>query len=155
MTVDHFTRANEGTYTVQIHDGKAKTQSSLVLVGDGEAFISHFSLSQSEKRKNISAETEYDMKTVALKMFFIDLLKKNYILNQPFILSVRQSSVFSVSYLLSHFHRSCFLCFSVQSCSEGGRVSEERAHQEARCRHTHTHIWKHSEFNAVAEINSL
>lgn len=39
MTVDHFTRANEGTYTVQIHDGKAKTQSSLVLVGDGEAFI--------------------------------------------------------------------------------------------------------------------
>lgn len=90
MTVDHFTRANEGTYTVQIHDGKAKTQSSLVLVGDGEAFISHFSLSQSEKRKNISAETEYDMKTVALKMFFIDLLKKNYILNQPFILSVCQ-----------------------------------------------------------------
>ncbi|KAL6111144.1 myom2 [Pungitius sinensis] len=34
MTLDHFTRANEGTYTVQIHDGKAKTQSSLVLVGD-------------------------------------------------------------------------------------------------------------------------
>ncbi|XP_070409689.1 myomesin-2 isoform X3 [Nothobranchius furzeri] len=34
MTVDHFTRANEGTYTVQIHDGKAKTQGSLVLVGD-------------------------------------------------------------------------------------------------------------------------
>lgn len=37
MTVDNFTRASEGTYTVQIHDGKAKTQSSLVLVGDGEA----------------------------------------------------------------------------------------------------------------------
>lgn len=36
MTVDNFTRASEGTYTVQIHDGKAKTQSSLVLVGDGE-----------------------------------------------------------------------------------------------------------------------
>uniref|UniRef100_A0A667ZN57 Myomesin 2a n=1 Tax=Myripristis murdjan TaxID=586833 RepID=A0A667ZN57_9TELE len=34
MTVDHFTRDNEGTYTVQIHDGKAKNQSSLVLVGD-------------------------------------------------------------------------------------------------------------------------
>ncbi|CAL8333050.1 unnamed protein product [Lota lota] len=34
MTVEHFTRANEGTYTVQIHDGKAKNQSSLVLVGD-------------------------------------------------------------------------------------------------------------------------
>ncbi|XP_056136013.1 myomesin-2 [Lampris incognitus] len=34
MTVDHFTKANEGTYTVQIHDGRAKNQSSLVLVGD-------------------------------------------------------------------------------------------------------------------------
>ncbi|KAG5279038.1 hypothetical protein AALO_G00105430 [Alosa alosa] len=34
MTVEHFTRANEGTYTVQITDGKAKNQSSLVLVGD-------------------------------------------------------------------------------------------------------------------------
>ncbi|XP_062868657.1 myomesin-2 isoform X1 [Trichomycterus rosablanca] len=34
MVIEHFTRANEGTYTVQIHDGKAKTQSSLVLVGD-------------------------------------------------------------------------------------------------------------------------
>uniref|UniRef100_A0A3P8X4I4 Myomesin 2a n=1 Tax=Cynoglossus semilaevis TaxID=244447 RepID=A0A3P8X4I4_CYNSE len=34
MTVEQFTRANEGTYTVQINDGKAKTQSSLVLVGD-------------------------------------------------------------------------------------------------------------------------
>ncbi|XP_067115114.1 myomesin-2 [Osmerus mordax] len=34
MTVDHFTKANEGTYTVQIHDGKAKNQTSLVLVGD-------------------------------------------------------------------------------------------------------------------------
>lgn len=36
MTVDQFTRASEGTYTVQVHDGRAKTQSSLVLVGDGE-----------------------------------------------------------------------------------------------------------------------
>ncbi|XP_034756583.1 myomesin-2-like isoform X6 [Etheostoma cragini] len=34
MTLDQFTRANEGTYTVQITDGKAKVQSSLVLVGD-------------------------------------------------------------------------------------------------------------------------
>uniref|UniRef100_A0A8C7Q874 Myomesin 2a n=1 Tax=Oncorhynchus mykiss TaxID=8022 RepID=A0A8C7Q874_ONCMY len=36
MTVDHFSKASEATYTVQIHDGRAKTQSSLVLVGDGE-----------------------------------------------------------------------------------------------------------------------
>uniref|UniRef100_A0A4W6ETJ6 Myomesin 2a n=1 Tax=Lates calcarifer TaxID=8187 RepID=A0A4W6ETJ6_LATCA len=34
MTVDNFTRSDEGTYTCQINDGKAKTQSSLVLVGD-------------------------------------------------------------------------------------------------------------------------
>ncbi|XP_069023176.1 M-protein, striated muscle isoform X3 [Embiotoca jacksoni] len=34
MTMDTFTRANEGTYTVQITDGRAKTQTSLVLVGD-------------------------------------------------------------------------------------------------------------------------
>ncbi|XP_072320005.1 M-protein, striated muscle isoform X2 [Eucyclogobius newberryi] len=34
MIVENFTRANEGTYTVQIHDGRAKAQTSLVLVGD-------------------------------------------------------------------------------------------------------------------------
>ncbi|XP_061535164.1 M-protein, striated muscle-like [Phycodurus eques] len=34
MIVDNFTRDSEGTYTMQIHDGKAKAQSSLVLVGD-------------------------------------------------------------------------------------------------------------------------
>ncbi|TRY88116.1 hypothetical protein DNTS_031497 [Danionella cerebrum] len=34
MMIEHFTKANEGTYTLQIHDGKAKSQSSLVLVGD-------------------------------------------------------------------------------------------------------------------------
>ncbi|KAG7492958.1 hypothetical protein MATL_G00020940 [Megalops atlanticus] len=34
MVVERFTKENEGTYTVQIYDGKAKNQSSLVLVGD-------------------------------------------------------------------------------------------------------------------------
>uniref|UniRef100_A0A2K6A4I0 Myomesin 2 n=1 Tax=Mandrillus leucophaeus TaxID=9568 RepID=A0A2K6A4I0_MANLE len=34
MVMDRFTIDNEGTYTVQIHDGKAKSQSSLVLIGD-------------------------------------------------------------------------------------------------------------------------
>ncbi|XP_003984609.5 myomesin-2 isoform X1 [Felis catus] len=34
MVMDRFTIENEGTYTVQIHDGKAKSQSSLVLIGD-------------------------------------------------------------------------------------------------------------------------
>uniref|UniRef100_A0A3P8ZWF2 Myomesin 2a n=1 Tax=Esox lucius TaxID=8010 RepID=A0A3P8ZWF2_ESOLU len=36
MVMDHFTKLNEGTYTVQVHDGRAKNQSSLVLVGNGE-----------------------------------------------------------------------------------------------------------------------
>ncbi|KAI4550627.1 hypothetical protein MJT46_020171, partial [Ovis ammon polii x Ovis aries] len=35
MVMDRFTVDNEGTYTVQIQDGKAKSQSSLVLIGDG------------------------------------------------------------------------------------------------------------------------
>ncbi|XP_037382641.1 myomesin-2 [Talpa occidentalis] len=34
MTMDRFTIDNEGTYTVQVQDGKAKSQSSLVLIGD-------------------------------------------------------------------------------------------------------------------------
>uniref|UniRef100_A0A8C6XGE0 Myomesin 2 n=1 Tax=Naja naja TaxID=35670 RepID=A0A8C6XGE0_NAJNA len=34
MVMDHFTLENEGTYTVQLQDGKAKGQSSLVLIGD-------------------------------------------------------------------------------------------------------------------------
>uniref|UniRef100_A0A8C4U579 Myomesin 2 n=1 Tax=Falco tinnunculus TaxID=100819 RepID=A0A8C4U579_FALTI len=34
MVMDRFTIDNEGTYTVQIQDGKAKNQSSLVLIGD-------------------------------------------------------------------------------------------------------------------------
>ncbi|MFT7805678.1 myomesin-2 [Arapaima gigas] len=37
MVLDHFTLENEGTYAVQIQDGRAKNQSSLVLIGDGEA----------------------------------------------------------------------------------------------------------------------
>lgn len=36
MTIEHFTKANEGTYTIQMQDGKAKSQSTLVLVGDGK-----------------------------------------------------------------------------------------------------------------------
>uniref|UniRef100_A0A8C4SND6 Myomesin 2a n=1 Tax=Erpetoichthys calabaricus TaxID=27687 RepID=A0A8C4SND6_ERPCA len=36
MVMDKFTAHSEGTYTVQIQDGKAKNQSSLVLIGDGK-----------------------------------------------------------------------------------------------------------------------
>uniref|UniRef100_A0A8I4A0L9 Myomesin 2 n=1 Tax=Callithrix jacchus TaxID=9483 RepID=A0A8I4A0L9_CALJA len=41
MVMDRFTIENEGTYTVQIHDGKAKNQSSLVLIGDGPHFAEY------------------------------------------------------------------------------------------------------------------
>ncbi|XP_062852028.1 myomesin-2 [Trichomycterus rosablanca] len=34
MVLDHFTEENEGTYTVQIQDGRGKAQSTLVLIGD-------------------------------------------------------------------------------------------------------------------------
>ncbi|XP_072107230.1 myomesin-2 isoform X2 [Mobula birostris] len=34
MVMEQFTSKNEGTYTIQIEDGKAKNQSSLVLIGD-------------------------------------------------------------------------------------------------------------------------
>uniref|UniRef100_A0A8C1YHG1 Myomesin 2 n=1 Tax=Cyprinus carpio TaxID=7962 RepID=A0A8C1YHG1_CYPCA len=34
MVMDHFTDDSEGTFTVQIQDGRAKAQSSLVLIGD-------------------------------------------------------------------------------------------------------------------------
>ncbi|KAJ8359909.1 hypothetical protein SKAU_G00164340, partial [Synaphobranchus kaupii] len=34
MVQDHFTEQSEGTYTVQIQDGKGKNQSTLVLIGD-------------------------------------------------------------------------------------------------------------------------
>ncbi len=37
MVMDHFTDESEGTFTVQIQDGRAKAQSSLVLIGDGES----------------------------------------------------------------------------------------------------------------------
>lgn len=37
MVMDHFTEDSEGTFTVQIQDGRAKAQSSLVLIGDGES----------------------------------------------------------------------------------------------------------------------
>lgn len=36
MVLDHFTAESEGTYAIQMQDGKAKGQSSLVLIGDGE-----------------------------------------------------------------------------------------------------------------------
>ncbi|XP_023684878.1 myomesin-2 isoform X1 [Paramormyrops kingsleyae] len=34
MVLDHFTAESEGTYAIQMQDGKAKGQSSLVLIGD-------------------------------------------------------------------------------------------------------------------------
>ncbi|KAG7274991.1 hypothetical protein CRUP_001084 [Coryphaenoides rupestris] len=68
MTVEHFTRANEGTYTVQIHDGKAKNQTSLVLVGDGPHFSEYLYFTVAEdctvllvcKVANVRKETKFN-----------------------------------------------------------------------------------------------
>ncbi|XP_065537604.1 myomesin-2 isoform X1 [Lathamus discolor] len=49
MVMDEFTIDNEGTYTVQIQDGKAKNQSSLVLIGD--AFKAVLAESQLQKKE--------------------------------------------------------------------------------------------------------
>lgn len=35
MIMESLTPADEGTFTFQLHDGKATNQSSLVLIGDG------------------------------------------------------------------------------------------------------------------------
>lgn len=35
MVMESLTPADEGTFTFQLHDGKATNQSSLVLIGDG------------------------------------------------------------------------------------------------------------------------
>uniref|UniRef100_A0A8C8AX24 Myomesin 2 n=1 Tax=Otus sunia TaxID=257818 RepID=A0A8C8AX24_9STRI len=59
MVMDRFTIDNEGTYTVQIQDGKAKNQSSLVLIGD--AF------------KTVLAESELQRKEFLRKQVFFVL----------------------------------------------------------------------------------
>lgn len=42
MVLDHFTEESEGTYTVQIQDGRGKAQSTLVLIGDGEVLCVYY-----------------------------------------------------------------------------------------------------------------
>ncbi|KAA0707827.1 Myomesin-2 165 kDa connectin-associated protein 165 kDa titin-associated protein M-protein [Triplophysa tibetana] len=67
MTIEHFTKANEGTYTIQIHDGKAKSQSSLVLVGDGPHFSEYLTFHVTDdctvmlvgKLANVKKETTF------------------------------------------------------------------------------------------------
>ncbi|XP_060780608.1 myomesin-2 [Neoarius graeffei] len=51
MVLDHFTEDNEGTYAVQIQDGKGKAQSSLVLIGD--AFKAALAEAEYQRREYI------------------------------------------------------------------------------------------------------
>ncbi|KAI5108533.1 myomesin-2, partial [Silurus meridionalis] len=51
MVLDHFTQDNEGTFTVQIQDGKGKGQSSLVLIGD--AFKAALAEAEYQRREYI------------------------------------------------------------------------------------------------------
>uniref|UniRef100_A0A3Q3II06 Myomesin 2a n=1 Tax=Monopterus albus TaxID=43700 RepID=A0A3Q3II06_MONAL len=59
MIVENFTRAHEGTYTVQIHDGKAKTQSSLVLVGEFKAALKEAEFQRKEHLRKQPHFSEY------------------------------------------------------------------------------------------------
>ncbi|KAI2657515.1 Myomesin-2 [Labeo rohita] len=51
MVMDHFTVDSEGTFTVQIQDGRAKAQSSLVLIGD--AFKAALAEAEYQRREYI------------------------------------------------------------------------------------------------------
>uniref|UniRef100_A0A8C1SEG1 Myomesin 2 n=1 Tax=Cyprinus carpio TaxID=7962 RepID=A0A8C1SEG1_CYPCA len=51
MVMDHFTDDSEGTFTVQIQDGRAKAQSSLVLIGD--AFKAALAEAEYQRREYI------------------------------------------------------------------------------------------------------
>ncbi|XP_016360532.1 myomesin-2-like [Sinocyclocheilus anshuiensis] len=51
MVMDHFTDDSEGTFTVQIQDGRAKAQSSLVLIGD--AFKAALAEAEYQRRENL------------------------------------------------------------------------------------------------------
>uniref|UniRef100_A0AAR2LUB5 Myomesin 2a n=1 Tax=Pygocentrus nattereri TaxID=42514 RepID=A0AAR2LUB5_PYGNA len=51
MVLDHFTEESEGTYAVQIQDGRAKAQSSLVLIGN--AFKAALAEAEYQRREYI------------------------------------------------------------------------------------------------------
>ncbi|KAL7890383.1 hypothetical protein AOLI_G00026410 [Acnodon oligacanthus] len=51
MVLDHFTEESEGTYVVQIQDGRAKAQSSLVLIGN--AFKAALAEAEYQRREYI------------------------------------------------------------------------------------------------------
>ncbi|XP_065106518.1 myomesin-2 isoform X1 [Paramisgurnus dabryanus] len=51
MVMDHFTEENEGTFTLQIQDGRAKAQSTLVLIGD--AFKAALAEAEYQRREYI------------------------------------------------------------------------------------------------------
>ncbi|TRY90326.1 hypothetical protein DNTS_018623, partial [Danionella cerebrum] len=51
MVMDHFTEDSEGTFTVQIQDGRGKAQSSLVLIGD--AFKAALAEAEYQRREYI------------------------------------------------------------------------------------------------------
>lgn len=70
MVMEKFTIDNEGTYTVQIQDGKAKNQSSLVLIGDGM-------FTETLKYSNFDSDEEvnfnYSLSNFVTDSFFIPL----------------------------------------------------------------------------------
>uniref|UniRef100_A0A8C5MUJ2 Myomesin 2 n=1 Tax=Leptobrachium leishanense TaxID=445787 RepID=A0A8C5MUJ2_9ANUR len=57
MVMERFTIENEGTYTIQIQDGKAKNQSSLVLIGD--AFKALLAEAEFQRKEYIRKQGPY------------------------------------------------------------------------------------------------
>lgn len=70
MVMEKFTIDNEGTYTVQIQDGKAKNQSSLVLIGDGmfTETLKHWNFDSDEE-----VNFNYSLNNLVTNSFFIHL----------------------------------------------------------------------------------
>uniref|UniRef100_A0A8B9JNG1 Myomesin 2 n=1 Tax=Astyanax mexicanus TaxID=7994 RepID=A0A8B9JNG1_ASTMX len=63
MVLDHFTEDSEGTYAVQIQDGRGKAQSSLVLIGD--AFKAALAEAEYQRREYIRVKEGTELYTVA------------------------------------------------------------------------------------------
>uniref|UniRef100_A0A8B9JMU3 Myomesin 2 n=1 Tax=Astyanax mexicanus TaxID=7994 RepID=A0A8B9JMU3_ASTMX len=64
MVLDHFTEDSEGTYAVQIQDGRGKAQSSLVLIGD--AFKAALAEAEYQRREYIRVKEGTELYTAML-----------------------------------------------------------------------------------------
>uniref|UniRef100_A0AAR2KLX0 Myomesin 2a n=1 Tax=Pygocentrus nattereri TaxID=42514 RepID=A0AAR2KLX0_PYGNA len=74
MVLDHFTEESEGTYAVQIQDGRAKAQSSLVLIGN--AFKAALAEAEYQRREYIRVKEGTELHWHQCKLKEVANLKK-------------------------------------------------------------------------------